>query len=144
MNLTWIILIVAYLAAGPSTVLEVPDPRFGKVEWACPIPDFLEESLGKDHDGKKFFAGYGTIEGYEHLHVIAYLSRADLLSTEFYYHNDYSSRPILLGLVQSEGGQLYTYWRYEGAIFIQVIDEQELFEWITMRAETRDADRVGR
>jgi hypothetical protein len=112
--------------------VRVPDVRYGKLNVAFPVPAQYADEC-KD----AYFTGYTS--GSSHCHAVQYLCASTLRGVEFYYFNDYSGTPQLLGICKGVPIGKYRYFTFIDGEFIET-DIDGLDHWIASIQHTADED----
>jgi hypothetical protein len=112
--------------------VRVPDIRYGKLNVAFPVP-----AQYADECKEVYFTGYTP--GAYHCHAVQYLSASTLRGIEFYYFNDYSGTPRLLGICKGVPIGKYRYYKLINSRFIET-DIDGLDHWIAVVQRTTDED----
>ena len=120
-------------SAGIKTVwVRIPDVRYGKLNVSFPVP-----AQYADECKKVYFTGYTP--GSENCHAVQYLCASTLRGIEFYYFNDYSGNPQLLGICKGVPIGKYRYYKFINSRFIET-DIDGLDYWIALVQRTTDED----
>jgi hypothetical protein len=119
-------------AAIKTVWVRVPDVRYGKLNVSFPVPAQYADEC-KD----VYFTGYTP--GSDSCHAVQYLCANTLRGIEFYYFNDYSGNPQLLGICKGVPIGKYRYYKFINSRFIET-DIDGLGHWIAFVQRTSDED----
>jgi hypothetical protein len=112
--------------------VRVPDVRYGKLNVAFPVP-----AQYADECKEVFFTGYTP--GSHNCHAVQYLCASTLRGIEFYYFNDYTGNPRLLGICKGVPIGKYRYYTFINSKFMET-NIDGLDHWIAYVQRTTDED----